>query len=301
MLRRCIALIRDYSHRRSVFGHLLNEQPLHLHILSKLEIEFRGCLLFALKATYLLGLSESAQNYGNSKDLIRIIAPLVKLYPCKVTVGAISECMECIGGTGYMEDSRIPQMLRDSQAVAIWEGTTNVCSMDVIRAIITHPKSYYSFIEECSKLIEESRNYLKTSIIDEETKNHFKQSLLKLEESMSNIQDITEKFILKWDQSRDEPVPKFLSIIRTYTFSMARCYVGASLIHYCLSYKKSSNVDFLVAKRWCDQTNIFTFSPSLIDKESEEDRLIALDIDDEGIPRGCGNTCKVTGKLRHKL
>jgi len=62
---------------------------------------------------------------------------VVKLYTAKKAVEIASEAIECIGGVGYMENSNIASILRDSQVYAIWEGTTNVLSLDVLRAIAT--------------------------------------------------------------------------------------------------------------------------------------------------------------------
>ena len=47
----------------------------------------------------------------------------------------VSEGLECFGGLGYLEDSKIPILLRDSQVYPIWEGTTNVLALDMVRAL----------------------------------------------------------------------------------------------------------------------------------------------------------------------
>jgi alkylation response protein AidB-like acyl-CoA dehydrogenase len=111
MMRRAIALVRDYAYRRRVFGKLLTEQPLHLHTLATLEVEYRGCLLFCIRLFQLTGSQsyhtthpinkETEKNNSNiltEANLIRILAPLLKLYVCKVAVPVISEAMECLGG-----------------------------------------------------------------------------------------------------------------------------------------------------------------------------------------------------------
>jgi hypothetical protein len=50
-------------------------------------------------------------------------------------VAVVSEALECFGGAGYVEDTGVPMLLRDSQVFPIWEGTTNVLSLDALRAI----------------------------------------------------------------------------------------------------------------------------------------------------------------------
>ncbi len=66
---------------------------------------------------------------------LRLLTPLAKLYTAKQGVAGLSEIVESFGGAGYVEDTGIPRMLRDAQVLSIWEGTTNVLSLDALRAI----------------------------------------------------------------------------------------------------------------------------------------------------------------------
>src|SRR5262249_33691453 len=60
---------------------------------------------------------------------------LSKLTTGKQVVAVASEALECFGGAGYVEDTGLPRILRDAQVLPIWEGTTNVLSLDTLRAI----------------------------------------------------------------------------------------------------------------------------------------------------------------------
>lgn len=84
----------------------------------------------------LLGLIENGEASDEDRLLFRILNPLAKLYNAKVAIPGISECLESIGGNGIMEDSGIPYLYRDAQIFAIWEGTTSVLALDVLRSII---------------------------------------------------------------------------------------------------------------------------------------------------------------------
>jgi acyl-CoA dehydrogenase len=66
---------------------------------------------------------------------LRLVAPLAKLLTGKLAVAGASEYVECFGGAGYVEDTGVPRLLRDAQVLPIWEGTTNVLSLDVLRAL----------------------------------------------------------------------------------------------------------------------------------------------------------------------
>jgi hypothetical protein len=59
----------------------------------------------------------------------------VKLYTGKKAVQVVSEGLEMIGGNGYIEDTGLPRLLRDTQVLTIWEGTTNILALDVLRAL----------------------------------------------------------------------------------------------------------------------------------------------------------------------
>jgi acyl-CoA dehydrogenase len=67
------------------------------------------------------------------------VAPIAKLVTGKLAVASASEFLECFGGAGYVEDTGLPRLLRDAQVLPIWEGTTNVLAVDVIRALSKAP------------------------------------------------------------------------------------------------------------------------------------------------------------------
>src|SRR5699024_10762889 len=59
-----------------------------------------------------------------------------------------SEALECFGGAGYVEDTGLPRLLRDAQVLPIWEGTTNVLALDVLRVIAREPDALSSVLED---------------------------------------------------------------------------------------------------------------------------------------------------------
>jgi putative acyl-CoA dehydrogenase len=60
---------------------------------------------------------------------------VAKLYTAKQAIAVASEAIEAFGGAGYLEDTGIPRLLRDAQVLSIWEGTTNILSLDALRAL----------------------------------------------------------------------------------------------------------------------------------------------------------------------
>ena len=67
--------------------------------------------------------------------LLRLLTPVSKFYTAKAAVSVVSEGLECFGGQGYIEDTGLPGLLRDVQVLPIWEGTSSVMSLDVVRAL----------------------------------------------------------------------------------------------------------------------------------------------------------------------
>ncbi|MEZ0393209.1 MAG: acyl-CoA dehydrogenase family protein [Pseudobdellovibrionaceae bacterium] len=133
-MRRGIELAVEYSKIRTAFGRKLSEHPLHVQTLSDLQLEWMGCFQLVMKAVELLGKEECGKASETESALLRVLTPLAKLYCGKAVVSVSSEVLECFGGAGYVEDTGLPKLLRDAQVLAIWEGTTNVLSLDMLRA-----------------------------------------------------------------------------------------------------------------------------------------------------------------------
>ncbi|MBU6469399.1 MAG: acyl-CoA dehydrogenase family protein [Gammaproteobacteria bacterium] len=134
-MRRGLALAEDYARKRRAFGKLLSEHPLHRETLAELHAEFVGALHLVLHLGVLLGREETAAAGTADRILLRLLTPVAKLFTGKQSIAVVSEVLECFGGQGYIEDTGLPVLLRDCQVLSIWEGTTNVLSLDVLRVL----------------------------------------------------------------------------------------------------------------------------------------------------------------------
>ncbi|MBK8283697.1 MAG: acyl-CoA dehydrogenase family protein [Ahniella sp.] len=134
-LRRALALARDYSARRVVFGMPLLDHPLHQETLADVQVELEAAFHLTFYVVEQLGRSEYTSSDDPSHALVRLLTPALKLYTGKLAVAGVSECLEALGGIGYCEDSGLPALLRDAQVLPIWEGTTNVLALDVLKAL----------------------------------------------------------------------------------------------------------------------------------------------------------------------
>ncbi len=135
LMRRGIALARDYAYRRIAFGAKLIDKPLHADTLAGMQAGFEGAFHLAFFVVELLGRAEAGNASGVQAELLRVLTPIAKLTTARQAVAVLIEAIECFGGAGYVEDTGLPQLLRDAQVLPIWEGTTNVLALDTLRAL----------------------------------------------------------------------------------------------------------------------------------------------------------------------
>ena len=134
-MRRGLALARDYARRREAFGALLARQPLHADTLAWLQAETEAAFHLSFFLVELIGRDETGDISPADADLLRLLTSIAKLTTGRQAVAVASEVLEAHGGAGYVEDTGLPLLLRDSQVMPIWEGTTNVLALDALRAL----------------------------------------------------------------------------------------------------------------------------------------------------------------------
>ena len=131
-LRHGLGLAEDYAARRVAFGATLAAQPLHRATLDDVDAESAGAFLLAFLLVELLGRDEGGELDVAEAALLRLLTPISKATTGKQGAAVACELIEAFGGAGYVEDTGIPVLLRDSQVLPIWEGTTNVLSLDLL-------------------------------------------------------------------------------------------------------------------------------------------------------------------------
>jgi acyl-CoA dehydrogenase len=131
-MRRGIALAQSFAIERQAFGKRLSDLPLHADTLVGLEAEYRAAMLLTFEFIELIGRDEAGEIDPHQRALLRLLTPIVKLTTGKQAVAVLSEVIESFGGAGYVEDTGLPVLLRDTQVLSIWEGTTNVLALDAL-------------------------------------------------------------------------------------------------------------------------------------------------------------------------
>ena len=146
-MRQAVGQATHHCRHRSAFGNRLNQQPLMQNVLADLAVESEAALAYTLRIARAL----DNQDQEHERLLARLATPVGKYWICKRTPNHAYEAMECIGGSGVMEDCIMPRLFRESPVNAIWEGSGNVQCLDTLRALQKEPETLDAFFREASE------------------------------------------------------------------------------------------------------------------------------------------------------
>ena len=149
--RAAVAQALHHCAVRSVFGRVLNQQPLMQNVLADLVLEHEGSLALTMRLARAMDHRDHPQQGHHEDALVRLVTAVGKYWICKRTPQHAYEAMECIGGSGVMEDSPFPRLYREAPVNAIWEGSGNVQCLDVLRAMQKSPEVVDAFFAELAK------------------------------------------------------------------------------------------------------------------------------------------------------
>jgi putative acyl-CoA dehydrogenase len=139
-MRAGLAQATHHCSQRAAFGKLLIDQPLMQNVLADLAVESEAATVSAMRL---------ARTYDEDvPELRRLATPVLKYWICKRGPAHAVEALECFGGNGYVEESGMPRLYRESPLSSIWEGSGNVQCLDVLRAMARSPESVESFFAE---------------------------------------------------------------------------------------------------------------------------------------------------------
>ena len=148
IMRQGVAQATWHAAHRAAFGRLLAEQPLMANVLADLAIESEAATASALR----LARAYDAPAGDDHENLLqRLLTPVVKYWTCKRAPQHAAEALECLGGNGYVEESGMPRLFRQSPVNGVWEGSGNVICLDVLRALSREPdtlEAYWSEVGE---------------------------------------------------------------------------------------------------------------------------------------------------------
>ena len=143
-MRMALSQALHHCAHRSAFGARLNQQPLMQNVLADLALESEAAMTLSMRVARAL----DHRDNRHEDLLVRLVTAVGKYWICKRTPGHAYEAMECIGGSGVMEDSMFPRLFRESPVNAIWEGSGNIQCLDVLRAMAKTPEVVDAFFAE---------------------------------------------------------------------------------------------------------------------------------------------------------
>ncbi|BCH23775.1 acyl-CoA dehydrogenase [Mesorhizobium sp. L-8-10] len=156
----------DHCSQRHAFGKRLIDQPMMRNVLADLALETEAAIALTMRIARALDEPSDA----HETQLTRLGTAIGKYWICKRNPALAYEAMECIGGSGVMEDSPMPRLFRESPVNAIWEGSGNVQCLDVLRAMRRTPETVDAYFAEVdlarggSKILDRHIGSLRTDL-----------------------------------------------------------------------------------------------------------------------------------------
>ncbi len=132
MMRRAVHEALTVALGRRAFGQRLLDLPLVRRQLVKMILPAEAALSVALFTADCLDRADAGE--AEAQVVRRVLTPLIKLRACRDARKVTGDAMEMRGGNGYIEEWIEPRLLRESHLGSIWEGTSNIIALDVVRA-----------------------------------------------------------------------------------------------------------------------------------------------------------------------
>ena len=142
-MRQALVQALHHTAHRAAFGKRLVEQPLMKSVLADLALEAEAATVLAMRLARAYDSTDEAE-----ARFRRIATAVAKYWTCKRAAPMAAEALECLGGNGFVEESFMPRLYRESPLNSIWEGSGNVICLDVLRAIGNEPGAIEALLAE---------------------------------------------------------------------------------------------------------------------------------------------------------
>ncbi|GAA1008221.1 acyl-CoA dehydrogenase family protein [Streptomyces thermogriseus] len=146
LMRQAVAQAVHHCTHRSAFGGPLVDKPLMRNVLADLALESEAATALALRVA-------AACDDGGEQEraFLRLALPAAKYWVTKRCAPVVVEAAECLGGNGYVEESGLPRLVRESPLNSIWEGAGNVQALDVLRALRREQGALDAYLREVGR------------------------------------------------------------------------------------------------------------------------------------------------------
>jgi putative acyl-CoA dehydrogenase len=151
-MRSGVVAATHHAAHRQAFGKTLIDQPLMRNVLADLCVESEATTALAMRLARAYDEAhadaENGENETDAQLFKRLATAVGKYWTCKRAPNHAFESLECLGGNGYVEESGMPRLYREAPLASIWEGSGNVMSLDVLRALTRAPRALEVYLEE---------------------------------------------------------------------------------------------------------------------------------------------------------
>ncbi|MBG7698913.1 acyl-CoA dehydrogenase family protein [Streptomyces sp. MC1] len=146
LMRQAVAQAVHHCAHRDAFGGKLIDKPLMRNVLADLALESEAATALALR------LAAACDDGGEQeRAFLRLAVPAAKYWITKRCAPVAVEAAECLGGNGYVEESGLPRLVRESPLNSVWEGAGNVQALDVLRALQREPGALDACLTEIGR------------------------------------------------------------------------------------------------------------------------------------------------------
>ena len=145
-MRAGLAQAINHASCRATFGKTLIDHPLMQNVLADLAVESEAATIASMRLAR--AYDEAIAGDEQAQSFKRISNAVLKYWTCKRGPAHAVECLECLGGNGYVEESGLPRLYRETPLASIWEGSGNVQCLDVLRAMVKSPDAVEAFADE---------------------------------------------------------------------------------------------------------------------------------------------------------
>jgi acyl-CoA dehydrogenase len=136
IMGRCLLESKVHAASREAFGDTIDQYPLMRRDLVEMQTTYEACAAVTFAAAELIDdYRRTGDREGDAYRLLRMLVPVAKYRTARESVAMASDACEVLGGNGYVTGFTTERMLRDAQVLPIWEGTSNVLSLELLRVL----------------------------------------------------------------------------------------------------------------------------------------------------------------------
>ena len=146
IMRMALAQAVHHVSGRRAFQRTLIDQPTMTGVIADLAVEYEAAVALSMRVARAFDAEDPA-----GRAFARLSVALGKYWLTKRNPNFVYECMECLGGGGYIEESPLPRLFRESPLNAIWEGSGNVIALDILRTLAREPLAVEAYAAELAE------------------------------------------------------------------------------------------------------------------------------------------------------